>query len=286
MRTRYLIAYNGTGSGLGNRVRVLLGAKSLARYEDRRFLYVWPRGSRFQPRISDLWDFAAGDQISRIVSRSLSAVFPYEERDARSSPGPDSGPRIRQIRTGGELLLPVEADCWRDEFRSMRPTRIIAQRVTDFYQSHLAGQPYVGVQIRAHRVSHQVTRSNSPVEWYLARMREIAYDNPDVRFFVSSDVSEIFDEVTRKFANAVGLRDKGPYNSTAGVQDAVVDLYLLGSSSYLIGPYGSSFVHLAEHLSGDQLKLETAKDGLHGPIEMNRLGLVEDPLAPAFRLQQ
>lgn len=283
LRGRFLIAYNGTAAGLGNRMRVVLGAKSLAEYEERTLLYVWPRGPRFEPRLDDLWTDPPGWRISIYASRALSTIVPYEERDVGSSEGKQRGPRIRQIRTGGELVLPPGARNWRDEFRALTPASEIADRVTAFSAKELAGLPYIGVQIRAHRVSHEVTKASSPVEWYFDRMRQIEQLHRGVRFFVSCDVPDVFDDVLRIFPTAVGLRDKGGYNTVAGVQSSVADLYLLGGAGYLLGPYGSSFVHLAEHLSGDRVFLETARAGLRGPIDFESMGIAHNPLMPHIR---
>jgi hypothetical protein len=280
---RALVAYNGAGSGLGNRVRVVLGCRVLAEFERRRFFYVWPTGRQFEPTFTDLWDYSGGIRIARSVSRALARLFPYQNENASGSPGPGTGPLIRQIHTGGEIVLPPGARSWKDDFRALHPVSEIAAMVSAVHADELAGQPYVGVQIRAHPVSHQVTKDSSPVDWYARRMLQIVDAQPDTRFFVSCDVPEVFHEVVATVPNCVGITAKGPYNSLAAVRAAIADLYLLAGSGYLIGPYGSSFVHLAENLADSQLVLETARDRLIGPVDFTSLGIATDPLRPAER---
>ena len=81
----------------------------------------------------------------------------------------------------------------------------------------------------------------------------------------------------------VGQRDKGPYNSTQAVRASVVDLYLLASSGYLLGPHFSSFIHLAEHLAGDRLVLETPVTGIGDATSYRDQGVVSDPTRPFVR---
>lgn len=276
-----IVAYNGYDAGLGNRVRVVLGAKSLANLERREFYYVWPTGHLFGPKLSDLWQFK-GKTIPRSFSRALSRVFPYEDQTLEWLNDAKRREHVWQIRTGSPLALPAAAQSWQDEFRALTPVQQISEIVTSFFDENLRDTPYVGVMIRAHSVAHPKTRSASPVDWFVSRMREIQASAPTTRFYVSCDVPSVQEQVMADIPHCVGLTDKGSYNSTAGVRSAVADLYLLASSGHLLGPHWSSFVHLAEHLAGDRLTLETA---MTPELALNRrdVSLVKDPLVPSAR---
>ncbi|QEE60498.1 hypothetical protein FVA74_02110 [Salinibacterium sp. dk2585] len=279
-----IIAYNGYDSGLGNRVRVVLGAQSLASLEGRAFAYVWPTGKLFGPRFSELWDFSA-PVVPRAFSRGIAPLFPYVDETLEWLDDATRRQPLWQIRTGSPIRLPAEAESWQERFRALRPTAQIADRVERIFDEQLRGRPYIGVMIRAHSVSHAKTLQASPVEWFLARLREIRRSDPDALFFVSCDTPDVQSAVLEAVPGCVAQHDKGPYNSTEGVLSSIVDLYLLAASGYLIGPHFSSFVHLAEHLAGDQLTFETALDGCHGPVDYHRVGLVADPLRPVIREQ-
>lgn len=279
MRTRALVAYNGADSGLGNRVRVVLGAKVLAEHEDRLLLYVWPTGPLFGPAFTDLWDFRGGMRISRSLSRAMAPIWPYENEDLTKP----SRVRVRQIRTGSELRLPPGLRSWREEFRDMTPSPEISDRVRRFSEAHLKGHPYVGVQIRSHQVSHQKTKEASPVSWFERRMTEIASRQPGTVFFVSSDVPEVLSRLQGEVPNVYGLTDKGGYNTTEGVKSAVVDLYLLAGSGYLLGSHFSSFLHLAEYLSGERVPVETSQSAAPEMVDLSSSGSVLDATRPALR---
>ena len=280
--SKSLIAYNGYDSGLGNRVRVVLGAKSLADLEHREFFFVWPIGPLFGPRMSDLWHFS-GTTVTRAVSRVLARRWAYVDEKLEWLTDRKRREHLWQIRTGSPLQLPAEARSWTDEFRALVPVSDIANTVTSIFDDHYRGVPYVGVMIRAHQVSHAKTIEASPVQWFVDRMLELRASAPDVPFFISCDVPEVQERVMKTIPGCFAQSDKGPYNSVQAVRASVVDLYLLASAGYLLGPHFSSFIHLAEYLAGDILTMETAVAGLSGAVDFTSAGLVEDPLRPAVR---
>lgn len=281
---RSIIARTGYRHGLGNRIRVVLGARILAELEDRQFFYVWPTGPEFGPLLTDLWS-SREPTVSTLTSRVLSARYHYHDNTLAWLDESVRRQRLWQIRTSHALLLPTGTRPWQQDFRALRPVPPIADRVAEFFVRHLAGAPYVGVMIRAHSASHTKTLSASPIEWYLKRMREIRQEIPGIKFFVSCDVPGVQADVMAQLGNCVGLDDKGAYNTVAGIQAAVADLYLLGSAGYLLGPHYSSFVEMAQFLTGDGLTLETAMTARPATMaaDLLALGLATDPTRPAER---
>jgi hypothetical protein len=265
-------------AGLGNRVRALLGAKSLAELEHRRLVYCWPTGKPFGARLTDLWAFDA-PRVPTAVGRVLAVRYPYRDPGLEWLDAEARRERIWQIRTGSTLSLPPEATPWLDHLRALRPAPAVAERVRSFFDEHLRGRAYVGVMIRAHAVSHTITQQHSPVEWFVTRMKEIRASHPDVAFFVSCDVPEVQQRVVAQFEDAVGLTDKGPYNSRAALVSSVADLYLLASSAHVLAPHYSSFPELAQYLAGDRLRLETSVTG--PPVDGIAWHRVADPLRPS-----
>ncbi|MGS0685677.1 hypothetical protein ACVBEQ_11135 [Nakamurella sp. GG22] len=282
LRDNSLVSYNGRFSGLGNRIRVVLGSKMLAQAESRAFYYVWPTGRTFGPRFSQLWEIT-DRTLPRAVSKALSFKYPYLDHTLDWLDDRRRADRIWQIRTSHALHLPAGTRSWHEELRSMRPVGQVVDRIKDSYDGGLAQRPYVGVMIRAHAASHTKTIEHSPVEWYLDRMREIRAGDPDVQFFVSSDVAEVQNRVGREIGGCHSLSDKGAYNSVQGVRSAVADLYLLASSSYLLGPHYSSFVELARYLAGEAIPLETSMAAPTGEYSLAAAGQVSDPTRPHLR---
>lgn len=288
LAAKSLIAYNGYNAGLGNRLRVVLSAQSLAELEQRQFYYVWPTGRLFEPELSKIFNYDAGRVLSRVTSRLLAWRFPYRDPNLNWLQNPTTKTlKIWQFRSATELVLPPSATPWPERLRALRPNDRIQNRVRAAFDAYFKDVGFVGVMIRAHSVSHPQTKQASPLDWYLNRLKEIRKSSPETPIFVSCDVAEVQEQVISSFPNCWGLRDKGTYNSTLGVESAICDLYLLASSGYLIGPHFSSFVHLAQHLAGDLVPMETS---LHQPdsrlIDFNRLSRVRDPLNPIARVNK
>jgi hypothetical protein len=282
LRSPTLIAYNGAEAGLGNRIRVVLGAQSLAELEGRSFAYVWPTGPKFGPRFDQLWRFEA-PVVPRAVSRVLARWAPYRDASLGWVTEETRRERLWQIRTGAELAVLPGATHWTDTYRALQPVPEIAERVRSVFDSELRGAPYVGVMVRAHAVSHQQTKDASPVAWFAERMATIAQQRPGTRFYLSCDVPEVAEQLAREVPGCVLQRDKGDYNTVEGVWSAVVDLYLLASAGHLVGPHYSSFLHLAQHLVTEPLPVETSRTAPVEQVDPAAAGLVEDPLQPMRR---
>lgn len=267
--------------GLGNRIRVLMSAWDLADAEGREFRYVWPTGRPFGARLDDLWHVEAAE-MSPFRSRMLALRHPYRDAAADWRAGAVDD-RIWQIRTSQPIELNGRIDGWHERFRRLRPVASIERRVHARFDAGLRGRPYVGVMVRSHAVSHQKTLEASPLGWYLERMTDLRRQNPDIPFYVSADTVEAWDAVEERFPGIGGAREKGPYNSREAVEGAVVDLYLLASSSHILGPHYSSFPEMAQFLAGPAVELETSQTGTEGVAVMSRVGLVSDPTTPGRR---
>lgn len=278
-RTRLVVAYNGADAGLGNRIRVTLGAARLARHRGARFAYVWPSTPLFEPLLTELWEWREGIRLPRAASRAAGLLTGYVGRDVRDAPART----VLQIRTGGELVLPDDAGSWQEDLRALVPVAEIAERVERIHRDELADAPYVGVQIRAHHVSHQETKESSPVDWFVQRMHEIRDDRPDTRFYISCDVPEVKRRILDEFPTATAHLVEAPYNSTAAVRAAIVDLYLLAASSYLLGPHHSSFIEIAQFLSGLSVPTDKPTEEPSRVSEWWTLPAARRPLAPAVR---
>ncbi|MFE7845377.1 hypothetical protein ACFUTX_09330 [Microbacterium sp. NPDC057407] len=269
--------------GLGNRLRVTLGSRSLARWAQRDFAYVWPTGDTFGATFDELWQFGE-KRISTLRSRLLSARHPYRSHDLTwLAAGRDD--RVWQVRTAHALHLPPGATAWGEELQSLTPVPSIAGRVESFYSQHLEGGPYVGVMVRAHAVSNTETLRHSPVSWYIERMKQVSDEHPGIRFFLSADTAEAQEQVFDAVPGTVALSDKGGYNTKAALISSVVDLYLLASSTHLLAPHYSSFPEIAQQLAGPTLRLETSMTDASTRFGVDdHPVVVSDPLRPSVRV--
>lgn len=283
LRQPSLVAVTGIRHGLGNRVRVVLGSRSLAQLEDRAFFHTWHTGAEFGARFDELWQVDPR-VISRNTARLLSVRYPFRDQTLEWLDESAKLQRVLQIRTPHALHLPAAAEPWEAQLQALRPVDEVGDRVLDFFASRLAGAPYVGVMVRTHPNSHDATLRESPLDWYLGRMRDIRADRPDVQFFVSADTPEAQELIGTAIPGTHALTDKGGYNTRQALQSSVSDLYLLAGSTHVLGPHFSSFPELAQKLAGPGLALETshsAPETKWGASEA--LHVVDDPLSPHLR---
>lgn len=276
-----LVAVTRRHHGLGNRMRVVLGAQALARFEGRAFRYVWPTGREFGARLDELWEFHAR-RWPTVLSRALTPFCPYKDADLEWIDETARRERVWQIRTPHALNLPPGAPSWQASLRALRPVERIRRRVLELFAAS-DDRPYLGVMIRAHTIAHDATLRESPVEWYLDRIEQIRGERPDLGLYVASDTDAAFVQVARRFPDCVGQTDKGPYNSRQALQAAVADLYLLACSCHILGPHYSSFPELARHLSGGAVALETSTSEPGTRFEAQGEPTVGTPMRPELR---
>lgn len=280
---KWVVAHTKKHHGLGNRVRAVLGARVLARYEGRRFAYVWRVGDAFGARFDELWE-VSDRTVPWAFSRALALRYPFRDNDARRWVNDAArAERVWQIRTPHALALPEGMPDWTEDLRSLRPAWEVEQRVERFHAAHLSGGAYVGVMVRTHKFSHAETLMASPVEWYVERLSDIRRRHPGLTFFVSSDTPEALRLLQHAVPGCVGLTDKGEYNSRQALQSAVVDLYLLAGSAHVIGPHYSSFTELAQNLGGPGLRLETSRTPPDSALESGPLTQASRPVSPHVR---
>lgn len=274
-----LIVVHNRHHGLGNRVRAALSARSLATAEGRRFGYRWPVGKEFGARFDDLWNFRQ-PEVSRWYS--LRSAPKRNRRDPALSWLSEESrkERLWLFRTPHELALPANAQPWPELLRALRPEASIAEMINDFHTEHLAEGRYVGVMIRASRLSHRATLQHSPVSWFVAQMEAERARHPDAAFFISCDTAEVQEDLQRRFDRCYFLTDKGPYNSAAALRSSVTDLYLLASSSLILAPHHSSFPELAHHLCDESVPLRTS---LNAGAAESETTVAKDPTRPHLR---
>lgn len=283
LRKPAILAFTGKYHGLGNRVRVVLGSQVLARRESRAFAYTWPTGAQFGARFDQLWEFDA-PTVPAALSRVLAPRFPYRDHQLNWLDDDARTQRLWQIRTPHAIELPPDCPRWETTLRALAPTSQVAARIRRAFDNGPAARPYVGVMIRVNPIAHTQTLNRSPLEWYLNRMREIREFWPDVPFYIAADTPDAFLAVSSAFPGCFGTADKGAYNSERALVASVVDLYLLASSSHLLGPHYSSFPQLAQLLAGDQLRLETSMTSRDTVLtSRDALTTADDPLRPFDR---
>ncbi|WP_188546599.1 hypothetical protein [Rhodococcoides trifolii] len=255
--------------GVGNRIKPLLSSRELAIATDREHLVYWKRDHRFQAKLSQLWNFDV-----RLVS------FVQNAYALKKHPTVTTGQAVTELndvswvnaRHHDPFEFAEQPRTWEESFRELVPHESIQVSIRTLLSNSLLSGPYVGLMVRAHNQAHPHTKSTSPVSWFVARINQILEVSPDMSFYLSCDDPGTQAELQSQFPSIVAMKKVGRYNSTAGVQEAVADLYLLAQSSYLIGPAWSTFVHMADALRpAPMYRVETPLDPPDVPVDFRSL---------------
>lgn len=107
----------------------------------------------------------------------------------------------------------------------------------------------LGVHIR--RTDNTRAIEKSPTSLYIQKMEEEIDKHPDVKFYVASDSLEEKKRLSVCFPNRIVTMDKSTSRSTIeGMQDALVELYILSRTHAVLGSPYSSYAETAA-LIGD-----------------------------------
>lgn len=249
--------------GLCNRMRAIASAIILARELDRDLRIYWVKNYRLNSNFLDLfepfdqtgvtlfdthktpWRFRTSSLRNLYVPSLLRFGRLHFNRDnAGELPGMDLthvNPRKRILITSGYRFR-YEPDI----YKLFNPVPTLQKRIDAIAGSF---RNTVGVHIR--RTDNLKAIEHSPNSIFIQAMRDELDQDPSVRFYLATD-----DAATkREFADIFGekistLSVDNRRDSWQGMQDALVELYVLSRTKKVFGSYWSSFSHTACNIGG------------------------------------
>ncbi len=112
----------------------------------------------------------------------------------------------------------------------------------------------IGLHIR--RNDNLLSIKHSPLENFIEKMNLEIGKNKNTRFFLATDSVEIENLIKRKFNDKLIIYKKIlSRNSEKGIQDALVDMYLLANTKKIYGSYHSSFSNVAAELFSKEIEI-------------------------------
>ena len=133
-----------------------------------------------------------------------------------------------------------------NSYQSFKPRESLQDKI-DTITSSFKGKE-VGIHIR--RTDNLPAIERSKTITFIERMENILKDEPACIFYLSTDDPETERNIRRQFGNhIISYQDKNlDRNSKEGICDAVVDLYALSNTQYIIGSWNSSFSIIASFI--------------------------------------
>lgn len=253
--------------GLGNRLRAIVSGVFLARESNSEPIIVWHRDSLCNVALDRI---IQTDKIpAKIISPSelvyrtlyeiprrrnfmlpkLLAPLKFGLRfydDINLRPYCDDCPallRAVQADSGDVLIFSGQEfyDFPRELFREIiRPTEEVILRAQEIIGD---SKPEFTVQIR--RTDHQVAIARSPLDLFLKIISETDSD----QFFLATDDEEVKSIVTSRFpGRAITNPSEADRGSTAGLIDAMAEIYVMSRTKRIYASAGSSFPVIAAWL--------------------------------------
>jgi hypothetical protein len=141
-------------------------------------------------------------------------------------------------------------------FRIFQPIEKIQEQIKAFTDSF--SRPTMGIHIR--RTDNIASISQSPTELFIEKMREEICKNEDCQFYVATDSEEEKIRLKDIFGERIlTLPRAADRNSIAGMQDALVELYVLSHTRKIMGSMQSSYSETAAQISNIRCELLTKK---------------------------
>ncbi len=252
--------------GLGNRLRSVDSAIALSECTGKKLEVIWDSNEELNCPFSEL--FKVPDNFSlkevstnylprkinekiSIVLHALSVNYPFSynsvlhEKDISKLKATNynfcNQEKFRKvfISINGRFLFP------QDPYHYLEPVEFIKKKVdtlTDRFTTET-----VGVHIR--RTDNDLAIQNSPLEKFLELMDREKSSNPGIKFYLSTDSPETEQIIMDKFPDEVTVYNKElRRDKKEGIQDALIDLLCLSSTSKIIGSYWSSFSDVASEM--------------------------------------
>lgn len=207
-------------------------------------------------------------KITKLVLRINKEIW-FEYLDSalvplRETPGPEQtinmksfeskalvnlSPFISAIREVNNVFVCSAWRLWPEQNYRLRfvPTEFLRNKI-----SEVTGQfnQTIGVHIR--RSDHDLAIQNSGLNKFKEAMNRELHRNNKHTFFLATDCKETENELKKAYPGKIISFQKQSYNrnSTAGIQDALVDLYCLSKTAKVLGSYFSSFSQVAAEILG------------------------------------
>lgn len=256
-------------SGLGNRMRAMASAISLARQENISVRIVWQATKDCNARFGDLFkplcfspavNLDEGGFADTPATRynlwmpRLLRVGRYSAQSSYYRPHADLP--ARELLQKGDVYLACAYSVahYTPEIlhKIFSPIPLLSEKIDKTVATFTPKT--VGVHIRRTDNVQAINESTLPA--FEEAMHEMLDANLADRFFLCSDDESVKEHMQSVFGNRIITRSvKVRRDETESIQDAVIDLWALSKTFHILGSYYSSFTDMAAELGQATLQV-------------------------------
>jgi hypothetical protein len=274
-------------SGLCNRLLLLAGALRLAHLTNRNLLLYWPNNSEAACEFNDLFlnQFRMfGERDIHYLLNSTVTIQLYNAWRIRGPHYPDiatdGDPQAEIVLIKGWFYPKLSHEVYdgsfylsaREYLVELRPREALLERMNLFNLPEFS----IGVHLRRAEVCPEFQISRD--EHFRTIMRALLKEFPALKFFLATDDPLTAAKFCDEFGDRILQIEKigGGRKRLDGMEEALIDLYLLSRTRAVLGNNFSTFTHTAAALGGIPVviaKEETAGLGLPSTLEIYRAAL-------------
>jgi hypothetical protein len=265
-------------SGLSNRLLLLAGSLRIAELTGRQLILYWPvndaAGCPFSQLFTNaLRTFRAEDIDTVLHSCSTVKVYNSWHHPLLYTGVAEDGDPETQIvimkgwiapRFRGEQDTPAFWDQVRTQLRALTPAPGLREEVENF----VLPEPCIGVHLR--RSEKHIAEFNLSTDEHFERIMDaLIAAEPSLHFLIATDDAATEQKfLTRYSGRALSFeKSRRKRNDPRGIEEALIDLLLLGRTRAILGNHYSSFSFLAGQWAGRPALYATAESS--GPrLEM------------------
>jgi hypothetical protein len=161
---------------------------------------------------------------------------------------------VEKLKSFKRVFLETEhAFLYPEDFSAFVPKKNILNELEKLKHNYL-DCPLVGLHIR--RTDHTKAIENSPIVLFEACIIHELKNDPKTKFYLATDENDVKTQLIKLFANTIITKEFELSRITkSGVENAVLDLYMLSKTSRIYGSDGSSFSETAHHIGKNELIL-------------------------------
>ena len=269
--------------GLGNRLRAIASAATIAEATGRELVIVWQPDHHCQARFTDLFRYP-GPVIETafpgVFARAGGLLYNYMEIEPgaqKDAPILDEPARHRggdvYVRSAYRLVSPHRDITGERRFlQALRPVQDIADMVRSVRRPNqvaahvrMAGGPgfeHLSYEAAENwlpeghaRIAHWRARSHA--RHFMARLDALVAAGEAETIFLAADLPDTYARFADRYGPRLAWLPRRHYDRSAEqVRHALADMLLLGTAERLLGSYWSAFTDLAQRLSQRVVRTE------------------------------
>lgn len=244
--------------GLCNRMRVIVGAISLAQKTGGQLTIIWTQDTTLNARFSDLFEAIPYKVIECQLSAWKYKMLYHWYKNVRRY-------RMMGDQWVSDCARGKKYDIWKDKVEGINlflQTNLdilldgdysifkAKESVVRKMNNVVCDKDTIGLHIR--RTDNTKAIKYSPTHLFFEKVEEELSRNPQTKFYLATDDPQEESAFVEKFASKILIYNKHSLdrNNPLAIKDALIDLYNLSHCQKIYGSYWSSFSDTAALWSG------------------------------------